>query len=95
MRAGDWLSKAKSVTRPIPVKDGSMWRGRKGMRCSRKTLREGAFLYHSVVDVMRRDVGELQRKGAGDGRNAASRFDSEKRGSWILCLGIVPNRFIP
>ena len=76
MRAGDWLSKAKSVTRPIPVKDGSMWRGRKGMCCSRKTLREGAFLYHSVVDVMRREVGELHRGGAAT--NVASEFGSEQ-----------------
>ena len=45
----------------MPVKDGRMWRGRKGMSFWRKTLREGAFLYHLVVDVMRREVGELQR----------------------------------
>ena len=42
-----------------------MWRGRKGMCCLRKTLREGAVLYHSVVDVMRREVGELQEEGQG------------------------------
>ena len=62
MNTGDWLSNMKSVTRLMPVKEGRRWRGRKGMLFVRKTLRDGASLYHFVVDVISREVGALQER---------------------------------